>query len=226
MIIFHHVPKTAGSTLNHAIVNANPDVSCLIGAGGFRGRSDQDFSEIRYLGGHVTFEDTRKRGLHEGSIHVSLVREPLARIVSYFEMAYRDNDIFREEICGNDKWGQGFEVFYERFIVAERLTNIHCKYFSNFGRFYDAVVSIVNNFDAVGAVSRFEDFKDKLLTYFDRNNLNTPISFPIENRSSLGENHRDLIDEYLIEKINHDNHEDFLLYNWLVSKYDGLYTST
>jgi hypothetical protein len=225
MIIFHHVPKTAGSTFHHAVVAANPDVSCMIGSEGLQSEPDRDFSRIRYLGGHIPFDDAKTSGLDQGNIHVSLLRDPIRRIVSHFEMAFRDDDVFREEICRGDKWGLGFEVFYERFIVDEGLVNLHCKYFSKKCRFYDAVAAIVMYFQVVGIVDDFDSFRDATLAYFDELGLKKPEAFPVQNKSGSVEDCTALIDAGLLERIKRENVEDFRLYSWLKYRHEGLYVA-
>jgi len=223
MFIFHHIPKTAGSTFNHAVAAANNEGCHIIGAGGLRSAPDLDFSSLRFLGGHIPYPEAAGQGLDSGIVHVSILRDPLERIVSNFEMAYRDNRVFREEVCSSDKWGLGFRVFYERFILEEGLVNLQCQYFSTKGKFYDSVVSIDKNFHVVGSVGRFDDFAAAALEYLDRQNLTRPKSFPQKNKSSQGENSARLIDPDLIERIKNENIEDLRLWNWINTRHDGLY---
>lgn len=115
MFIFHHIPKTAGSTFNHAVVDANQGVARIVGAGGLSAAPNVDLTSVRFLCGHVTFEEAVARGLGRDSVHVSILRDPLKRIVSHFEMAFRDNEVLRTEICAIDKWKFGFEVFLRSF---------------------------------------------------------------------------------------------------------------
>lgn len=223
MFIFHHIPKTAGSTFNHAVGGANNEGCHIVGSGGLDSAPDLDFGSTRFLGGHITYPEAARRGLDSGNVHVSILRNPLERIVSNFEMAYRDNRVFREEVCYTDKWGLGFRVFYGRFIVDEGLVNIQCKYFSAKAKFYDSVVSIDENFHLVGSVARFDDFVAAALPYLDQQNILRPKSFPIKNKSSQGEDFASLIDADLIERIKEENIEDFNLWNWVNARHDGLY---
>ena len=224
MLIFHHIPKTAGSTFNHAVVDANQGVCRMFGAGGLSSAPNVDLTSVRFLCGHVTFDEAATRGLDRDNVHVSILRDPLKRIVSHFEMAFRDDAVFREEICSIDKWKFGFRVFYERFIVFNNLTNIQCKYFSKRGKFYDAVVTIAEQFHLVGSAERFDDFLDKALEYFEIQHLKRPAAFPIKNQSSLGEDYRQLIDDDLLCKIEADNAEDFYLWRWLNVRHNGLFS--
>lgn len=223
MFIFHHIPKTAGSTFNHAVCDANVGASLMVGAGGLSSRPDDDLSSVRFLCGHVTFAEATARGLDCDNIHASILRDPLKRIVSHFEMAFRDDVIFRDEICAIDKWGFGFEVFYEKFIVFPKLTNLHCQYLSKRASFYDAILTISEKFHIVGSVDRFDDFVVQSMTHFDSLNLGKPKSFPERNRSSLGEDFTRLIDPALLARIERDNAEDFRLWRWLNERHDGLF---
>lgn len=223
MFIFHHIPKTAGSTFNHAVLGANNGGGHLVGPGGLASAPHLDFDSTRFLGGHITYPDAARSGLDSGNVHVSILRNPLERIVSNFEMAYRDNRVLREEVCSIDKWGFGFRVFYERFIVDAGLVNIQCKYFSTKAKFYDSVVSIDKNFHLVGSVGKFDDFVAAALPYLDQENIVRPKLFPIKNKSSHGEDFASLIDRDLIERIENENTEDFNLWNWVNTRHDGLY---
>ncbi|MFN3724497.1 MAG: sulfotransferase family 2 domain-containing protein [Paracoccaceae bacterium] len=224
MILFHHIPKTAGSTFNHAVIKPNPNVSCLIGAGGIEARRPLvDLSTALYIGGHITYGESVRSGLADKAIRVTMIRDPIKRIVSHFEMAYRDNRIFREEICGQDKWGSGFEVFYQRFISIANINNIYCQYFSAKPRFYDAVVCLLSKFTVVATVERFDDFQENVLNFFDDFGLNKLTDFVIKNVSSKSEKCDGLIDPKLIEKIRSNNEQDLRLFDWIESRHDGLY---
>lgn len=223
MFIFHHIPKTAGSTFNHAVTGANNDGCRIIGSGGLRSAPDLDFGSIRFLGGHITYPEAARQGLDSDIVHVSVLRDPLERIVSNFEMAYRDNRVFREEVCSADKWGLGFRVFYDRFIVDEGLVNLQCQYFSTKAKFYDSVVSIDKNFHLVGSVGRFDDFVEAALPYLDQQNITRPKAFPRKNKSSHGEDFSSLIDADLIDRIKNENIEDINLWNWLTLKQNGIF---
>jgi hypothetical protein len=223
MFIFHHIPKTAGSTFSHAVSSANQEGSHIVGTGGLGSVPDLDFGTTRFLGGHITYPEAARRGLDSGNVHVSILRNPLERIVSNFEMAYRDDRVFREEVCSTDKWGLGFRVFYERFILDVGLANLQCQYFSEKAKFYDAVVSIDKNFHLVGSVSRFDYFVETAQPYLGQQNLARPKSFPKKNKSSQGENFEALIDEGMIARIKRENTEDFDLWNWLNSKNGGIF---
>jgi hypothetical protein len=85
MLIFHHIPKTAGSTFNHAVMGVNKGCGHLVGSGGTA--PDLDFGSTRFLGGHITYPEAARRGLDSGSVHVSVLRNPLERIVSNFDLA-------------------------------------------------------------------------------------------------------------------------------------------
>lgn len=223
MLIFHHIPKTAGSTFNHAVVNANKGAARLVGPGGLSAASNVDLTSLRFLGGHVTYSDAVSKGLDRGNVHVSILRDPLKRIVSNFEMAFRDNDVFRDEICAIDKWGFGFKVFYERFVLYNNLANIHCQYFSKTAKFYDAVVTITEKFHVIGSAERFDDFTAEAVTHFDDQNLIKPTAFPIRNQSSLGEDYTRLIDPDMLDRIEDDNSEDFRLWHWLNMRHADLF---
>jgi hypothetical protein len=223
MLVFHHIPKTAGSTFNHAVVDANPSVSRMFGADGLSFVKAADIRSLDFLCGHVTFGDFKALGLQKRSVHLSMLREPFQRIVSHFEMAFRDDEIFRDEICKLDKWGLGFQVFYERFILDQNLTNLQCKYFAQNGKFYDAVMTIAKEFHLVGTLNRFDAFANTALTSFDDLGLKKPMAFPKKNMSSAGEDYAALIPIALRRRIEVENLEDYRLWSWLNTRHDGLF---
>ncbi|WP_275287265.1 sulfotransferase family 2 domain-containing protein [Halomonas elongata] len=226
MIFFHHIPKTAGTTINDTIFKNNPDKTLIVGQEGVSALEGKNINDYDFVGGHLPFPDVKDMIQVEVS-HVSILRNPLLRIISYFEMAYRDNEVFREEICSVDKWGVGFDVFYDRFIVKAGLVNISCSYFSKSKRFYDALVAIRENFSLVGDVSKLGGFTSSFNEIAKKNgSLLIPDQYPAKNRSSKGDSIIEKISPKTLEKIKDDNQEDFLLYWWLMKKHDGLFLPT
>jgi hypothetical protein len=220
MIVFHHIPKTAGSTINHSICDANPETAIIT--------NDMknpliEKDNYKYIGGHIPFNALQDPKY----IHISVLRNPLLRIISYFEMAYRDNAIFREEICRIDKWGFGFEVFYDKFIVDQGLVNISCSFFSSDKNFYSALDCIKKNFTLIADISRMNDFQSILTeSLMSACDLVIPESFPEKNKSSKHEVIIDKISPSLVKRIQMDNQEDYRLYRWLIERHNGLYTIT
>lgn len=227
MIVFHHIPKTAGSSLNETIWEENKNTSLVIGSEGIISHKEKLNNTYKYIGGHFSYQEFIQTTNYSNCNHISILRHPLARIISYFEMAYRDDEIVREEICRNDKWGKGFDIFYRRFIQQANLLNIQCLYFSKHGKFYDAAKVIREKFCLVGTVRKFDALKSILLDfYLENEGINIPASFPKRNISSKNENYLELISAKTLLAIENENLEDYDLYNWINEKYDGLYRST
>lgn len=224
MIFFHHIPKTAGTTINDAVYALNPETTLIVGREGPAALEGEDLSRLLFIGGHLPIHTIRHR-VPSGSLHIATLRDPLLRIVSHFEMAYRDDAVFREEICSMDKWGIGFDTFYRRFIVEAKLTNLACAYFSPLPFFYDAVVSIREHFSLVADVSRLDEFQrgfQRLAAAHTE--MCVPTEFPQKNRSASGEFDISRISESTLERIRADNQEDFLLHDWLIKQHSGIYT--
>ena len=223
MIIFHHIPKTAGTTINDGVYSKNPNTSLIVGKEGSSALERINIHDYKFIGGHLPFHEVKPL-LHSSAKHISILRDPLLRIISYFEMAYRDNTVFREEICSLDKWGFGFDIFYDRFIRKANLENISCSYFTKSRNFYDAVSTIRDNFSILGDVTRMEDFElnfDKIAEMEE--GFLKPASYPKKNKSSKGESVVDKISPVTLSRIREDNSEDFKLRYWLIERHNGLY---
>ncbi|HVH78550.1 MAG TPA: hypothetical protein VM782_04115, partial [Stellaceae bacterium] len=87
-LVFPHIPKTAGWALHAALlpifgeaqslrINTEDDVVRL------RALSPAEFARYRYVSGHFKFEDVKAK-CSAGSLLVSVLRDPVRRVVSEF----------------------------------------------------------------------------------------------------------------------------------------------
>ncbi len=101
-VIFLHIPKTAGSTLHHIIRRQyRPRHIYHMGSQAdapdkFKKQSDAQRAQIRVLMGH--FEMGIDAFLPQPSTYFTVLRDPMARAVSYFSHVRRDADHYCHEL--------------------------------------------------------------------------------------------------------------------------------
>ncbi len=123
-LIFLHIPKTGGMTLAAMIARQFPsravrrlNGSLAAAKAAIAALSEDDRNEIRCIYGHVAF------GLHEclpaPAVYVTLVRDPVERLVSIYYYA-----------CRRPEWGLHREIAENRlsladFVVSEAANEFH-----------------------------------------------------------------------------------------------------
>lgn len=223
MIVFHHIPKSAGTSFSVAITQANDAPSLMVGAEGLAAYDNDRILTSSYLAGHVTYPEIAPLIEGRETLHFSVLRHPLERLISYFEMAYRDIDLFRDEVCHRDKWSVGFEVFLDRFIDTPGLNNLMCSYFHTSRSFYDAIKVITEKFDFVGGMDNLGAVEDFLAHALPTHGLAVPDAYPKRNVSSKGEPFWRDMPGHLLDRVRTSNKEDFLLFDWLMTRHQGAY---
>ena len=223
MIIFHHIPKSAGTTVSTAIVDANDAPSRVIGSEGISAHDPGELTQLAFLSGHVTFPEIRPLLADRETTHFSILRHPLERLISYFEMVYRDNAFFRDQICFKDKWSYGFDLFLDRFVDAASLNNLMCGYFHPSRRFYDAAHVITEKFDFVGSMDDLPAVTHYLEHALPAAGLVAPSTLPKLNVSTKNEPFWRTIPGKTLDRVRESNRQDMLLYDWLIERHGGTF---
>lgn len=107
LILFTHIPKTAGNTLNSEFRRVFGDRAMLTTQASMQAeiRSHQS-GHLVYIAGHVTYPQLSAALSTEASdrFYVSLIRDPLRRVISLYLLFLRNTvpgmDPFRDLILG------------------------------------------------------------------------------------------------------------------------------
>jgi hypothetical protein len=211
MIIFTHVPKTAGSTINRAAAQL---LSTAV-VGVKRPRDLDDLPDtIRYVGGHVRFADAVER-FPEATFIASL-RRPLHRVLSHYMMLLRDDPDAPEAVS--------FSAFYKHHITNKKRDNLQCRFLCGKPDAQQALESIKTNYALVWITERTDEvwpIVREMLTGEWR--IETP------ERVMVAPNAPPDYDDYLSDEdiafVCADNQQDAILYERIAVEFNGLYVS-
>jgi hypothetical protein len=167
--IFLHIPKTAGVTLYHVIERQYrpEDMHRIVGTPwgfeDFTKLSQARRAEIRLLTGHIQF------GVHlqlpRPAVYFTLLREPVDRVISYFEyIRRRPEDYFYDLVASNNLDLKGFIQSKADVMMDNHQTRIlaGCWYDLEFGECTEAELeaaktNLREHFAVVGLTERFDE---------------------------------------------------------------------
>lgn len=215
-LIFIHVPKCAGSTLNKiiksqfpnkAIYKIDPKVEKNLSIVGTRTKEEN--RNIRCLMGHMSF------GAHKflmgSSTYITMVRHPVTRVISLY------NFIKRKDFHPLHKFVLSNNLSLEDYIMYEKnngfnnvQTSMLCgTTFNSIPSLAKAKSNIKNYFAAVGTMEKF----DQSLELF-KNKLDWEVSSYESVNMNPKKTNTDGISEQLIELIANTNHLDMKLWEF------------
>ena len=129
-VLFTHVPKTGGSTINGAM-------AAVFGQGAIAGISSAEPEERnaflkqcrregnKYIYGHFRYSDAVE--VFDDANLITSLRDPVDRVLSFYFMLLRGKSAFALE-CAEDVKGEGFRKFHDRLIRRRRQDNLMCRY--------------------------------------------------------------------------------------------------
>jgi hypothetical protein len=229
-LIFLHIPKTAGTTLNRIIEwQYNPVSIFTVDPMGIRATverfktfSEKRRSRLRVVRGHLFY------GIHEflpqGGTYITMLRDPVARVIStYFFLLRRPLDPlhqrFKTERLGLE----------DLIRLTPNRQNLQCRFISGIGRVEDVAITaaggrlpstgicdermleiakenLTRSFRVIGLTERFEESLALIMTSLGweissyENQRVTKIRSPIEPR--------------LVDMVREHNRLDIELYNF------------
>jgi len=145
MIVFTHIPKTAGSTFTARIASAIPGGEHFIvtaDRGDDGGLAQRGTAGLSLVGGHIRFPAAWP--VIGPATYVAAVRRPLDRLLSHFFFAIRQGEFAPR---GSDLRAE-FDRFYE-IVRQQRWLNLQCRFFATEGRFDRAAEVIERHYAAV-----------------------------------------------------------------------------
>lgn len=222
MIIFIHVPRTAGSTVHswfhpHAIPELEDRYLVVDGTDALTERcapfagGEKPF----YVGGHFSYEDARQAGLFAGPHLVfSITRDPVDRAASLFMLVKRSPDWLPH--ISSRIGDHGFAYFYE--LCAEQgvsFPNGLCQQIANANSFVATADFISANYTFVGSSTRLDEVRRAL-----KETLRgaVPHFEPHAERCNAamhGIDLKEIVDPMVAERIREANYEDWQLHRWV-----------
>ncbi len=213
MIIFTHVPKTAGSTINEAAI-------ALLQSGWLKVKGPADIdatsdkTSLRYIGGHVHFAAAVER--FPEATFVASLRRPLHRVLSHYMMLLRDDPDAPEAVS--------FRAFYDHHITKKKRDNLQCRFLCGEPSAARAIESIRTNYTLVWTVSRVDDAWHRLREMLTGE---AGVLGPPPTRMRVGDNAPASYDTYLPDELASfvltDNAEDTALFDWLEREHGGIF---
>lgn len=213
MLIFTHVPKTAGSTINRAVTDLLGAEALIVKSSAEVGLSTEG---VRFIGGHVRHREMRER-FPEAKFIVS-IRHPLHRVLSHYFMMLRNNPSASAEL-GPDRPGKAFRAFYKHWIARKKWGNLQCQYICGESSAALAIAAIQEQYCIAWISERTSlawPMVYALLTGDE------PCNSPKIRKQMVGTNtpaqYGGFLDVESLQMLTEDNAEDMQLYEWIVSE--------
>jgi hypothetical protein len=232
MWIFQHIPKCAGTTITHLLLNEllpEEDSCCM-----FQGMNpNKHFQSLIHqqptssiLMGHVLF------GIHnlinEECRYITVLRQPVLRVISQFYAQYS----WKKEIVGTHDGVKDFEEFVQgkKSILGNNLmTRMICGWPNDLQRnfaancvpctermFESACQNIDNWYDLIGFQEYLDPFVSKLVQLFGGV---SPLEIPVINQTVAdGIISPNLLPENVIDLVLQANQFDVRLYNYCLER--------
>ena len=229
-IIFLHIPKTAGTTVQHIMHNVYRGETFFTTGNYkqielFQKFSDEEKLKISVLKGHINF------GVHKmypaPIQYFTFFRDPIKRTISAFNHIYKDKGhVFNEEIIKKqytlkqmlqEGYVKNFDNCHVRFIAGA----IDVEYGKINQEIYEqAVYNFDKYFNAFGISDRFNES----IIYIKRQ-LDWPLPFYVNANESDRIKATVNFDSETYDLINHYNKYDLQLYNYALNKFNGIVNS-
>ena len=225
-VIFLHIPKTAGTTL-HDIIERHyvPGEICTFGADAhaavedFKNLSSEERAKIHLLRGHMAF------GLHRylpgTNDYFTILRDPIDRVVSYYNFILRTPDHYLNQIVQSDNMSISDLLQSEMPLM---MNDAQVRLLSGvwggvaFGKVSTAMLGTaeqnLNEFFVVVGIT--EEFDKTLCLLGDKLNWGSDILYERQNVSQHGMTQRQLPAE-TVNLIRQANQMDFALYEYASS---------
>ena len=218
VLFFVHIPKCAGSSFRQVLKRwFGPDALTFDSHDGaaLAKRVESLPRTPRAIAGHFSF------GIHQAiscrPIHVSLVRDPVDRLVSLYKHARAVKDHFLHGAAAS----QGLEAFYEHALRKPRsrgqILAIQCHFLSRARTFEEARAVIDRDFAVLAPIERFEDFVADCARIVGRA---PPATVPIRNAGS-SDPALDAARLAIAERVRAENPEDLQLYHHVRERFES-----
>jgi len=231
VVLFTHVPKTAGTTINDAVFRA-------IGERGFVQVANQ--SEVaallktgiglgtRFVCGHINYWDAHR--LAPSGKAIAGLRNPVDRILSHYLMRIRDPDdpIVDQDMLAHP-FGPAFWSFYGKYIIGQRKDNLCSRYLCGVADFRTALETLSQRYMLVWSSpsDAWPHIWNMLGLSGDPDPLvrgnPAPSGVPPE-RGGAVTNYRTLLSADDLGRLEELEAHDLALYQWLQSR-GGLFVS-
>lgn len=236
-LVFTHIPKTAGSSVNvgiYAIVGGAPNMWVKTSA-----NSDlSGFAPRRVVAGHIRFPDAYER---VGDVdYIAALRDPVDRVLSHFFFVIRENGLDRSILKGGLR--EGFWKFYEIINAQEDGQNLQCRFFSRDCDADQAIATIRKHYCLVWDIEKTDRAWPVIANLTERSSrprplrltaadlarvpplseraYEAPTSSSVEDqaRGARPQNYSDWLSAEEIGRIRDDNAEDVRLHAWLKAR--------
>ena len=227
-VLFLHIPKAAGQTLSQVIVrHFDPATVFTIGRPNsqfiekLKNLSDSERAKIRLIKGHMPF------GLHEyllrPSTYITMLREPVDRVISYYYFALRTPDHYLHEILHSKR--MSLRDFVLDGLPTE-LDNGQTRLLSGIGNSVGvgqcdlkmlerAKRNLASYFAVIGFLEWFDETLLLLRSIFGWRNLYYARLNVTRNRPS-----KDAVDHETLDAIIRSNELDRHLYEWARNRFE------
>lgn len=245
MILFTHIPKTAGRSLSAGFLQSFGDKAITVDApvvlkNLLRDRGDAWRQQLQYVGGHVTRTEMADLLQVDFKQHfpIALLRDPVRRVVSHYLFILR-NDVPPMEFLRKQFVGKDLEYFVD--VCAERLpyiiVNTQTRYLSGaYGDAASAIAAIETDYALVAHMNRFQEFHgrvreatgNRIPEWSEGQSWNIAPRATTRDEIALGRMPNDISEvapAHVIRKIEKLSEADLELLEYLSTEHNDLYVS-
>ena len=189
IIVFHHVPKTAGMSFHNFIENNLSSGSILAlykpdNREILSNLSDQEKAKVSAIVGHLPFSFFAELRFPKPLAHITILREPVSRIVSYYHYIKSSPTHYLHDHITNQNLS--LKEFLACRPTAE-LDNLQVRYLCNQDCWFlpigsctedmldQAMENLANSFAVVGLIEQFDLTLSMTAQTFGWSNLSSPF---------------------------------------------------
>ncbi len=159
IIVFFHIPKTAGTSFRHLVwKNLNKDEVFWHGQDNqfISSKQPKELEKFKFIGGHFGFSNNKIKTLPKKKLYISLLRKPIERVISHFNYIKQrpDHALYSAENLE--------ETLSKTTPFRKDSENSQCRYISGKSSAKETIAIIEQHPFIIGRTDKIDVFLEKL----------------------------------------------------------------